>query len=68
MAPFGSLPGSGGEEDLEARVRKDMRPHIAAVGNETRWPAKALLQLQQGIPYRLQNGHGRRAGTAGLEA
>ena len=42
---LGTFRGAGGEIDLQPRVGKDHRAHVAAVGDQPRQPAEAVLEL-----------------------
>ena len=68
MAPPGALLGRCGEKDLERRIRKNHRPHIPAVGNQSRGATIGPLPRQQrhtdlGVPCDARGGSPRRLGA-----
>ena len=56
IAPACALFGAGRQEDLEGGGGENHRPHVAAVGDQSRGPRKGPLALQQRRP---DGRHGR---------
>src|SRR4029079_16669938 len=59
MPAFRALPGAGRQKNLQLRVRKNDRSHVAPLGNQARGRPERTLALHQRAPQPRMDGNAR---------